>query len=92
MNMPDGEGNYIFGRFKSHPLTKDIPILVLTGQENPGLRRLMLSLGADAYLQKPVDLGELLSHLRRHIDLPARATDELERHPAAAGELVKEHA
>ena len=71
MNMPNGEGNYIFGRFKSHPLTQNIPVIVLTGQDNPGLKRLMLSLGVNAYFQKPIVFEELLHQLRQHLELPA---------------------
>ena len=70
MVMPDGEGNYIFGRFKAHPLTKNIPIIVLTGQDNPGLKRMMLSLGVSAYLQKPIVIEELLHQMRQHLNLP----------------------
>ncbi len=70
MSMPDGEGNYIVGRFKSHPLTKDIPVIVVTGQDNAGVKRLMLGLGVDAYLRKPIAIEELLQQMRRHLDLP----------------------
>jgi DNA-binding response OmpR family regulator len=69
MVMPDGEGNYIYSRIRSHPLTKNVPVIVLTGQSNAGLRREMLSLGVDAYLTKPLVLDELLKHLREHIVL-----------------------
>lgn len=66
--MPDGQGNYIVSRLKDHPLTKKTPIIVLTGQANPGLKRQMLGLGVDAYLTKPINWDELLRELRRHID------------------------
>jgi DNA-binding response OmpR family regulator len=65
MVMPDGEGNYLFCRFRSHTLTKDVPIIILTGQANPALKRQMLSLGVDAYLAKPLVFDELLGELRR---------------------------
>ncbi|HWA99276.1 MAG TPA: response regulator, partial [Pirellulales bacterium] len=69
MVMPDGEGNYLYSRLQSHPLTKDIPFIVLTGQQDSGLRRKMLSMGVDAYLSKPIVFDELLAQLRRHIAL-----------------------
>jgi len=65
MIMPDGEGNYLFARFRSHSLTKDVPIIILTGAANPALKRQMLSVGVDAYLAKPLVFDELLSELRR---------------------------
>jgi DNA-binding response OmpR family regulator len=41
----------------------DTPILLLTGLERP--QQVAAALGADAYLQKPFDLGELLDTLAR---------------------------
>ena len=38
MVMPDGEGTYVMGRLKSHPLTGNIPVIVLSGQANPALK------------------------------------------------------
>ncbi|MEX0978255.1 MAG: response regulator [Pirellulales bacterium] len=70
MCMPEGDGNYIVSRLKSHPLTQNVPVIVLTGQGNQGLKRTMLSLGVDAYFSKPVVFDELLRALRVHLDLP----------------------
>jgi DNA-binding response OmpR family regulator len=70
MCMPEGDGSYIISRLKSHPLTQNVPVIVLTGQGNHGLKRTMLSLGVDAYLAKPVVFDELLRGLRAHLDLP----------------------
>jgi DNA-binding response OmpR family regulator len=70
MCMPEGEGNYIFSRLKSHPLTQNVPVIVLTGQRNPAMKRMMLSLGVSAYLFKPLDFDELLRELRAQLALP----------------------
>ncbi len=75
MSMPDGEGNYIIGRFKSHPLTENVPLIILTGQANPGVKRTMLSQGVSAYLTKPLAFDQLLQALRAHIDLPEKPLD-----------------
>lgn len=61
--MPDGDGNYLHGRFRSHPLTKDVPVLILTAQANPAVKRQMLGLGVNAFLTKPVNFDELLREL-----------------------------
>lgn len=73
-NMPGGDGNYILGRLKSHALTRDIPVIFLTGRcvgnaPDYALERELLSLGADAYLSKPLDSTLLMEVLRRHIRL-----------------------
>jgi DNA-binding response OmpR family regulator len=70
MCMPEGEGNYIISRLKSHPLTENVPLIVLTGQTNPALKRMMLNLGVDAYLFKPLDFDQLLRELRAHLAIP----------------------
>ena len=70
MRMPDGEGNYIVGRLQSHPLTQNIPIIIITGQDNPGTRRVMLSMGVAAYFNKPIVMKDLIDELRRYILLP----------------------
>jgi DNA-binding response OmpR family regulator len=69
MVMPDGSGNYIFGRLRSHPLTEKVPVLMLTGVNTPGVRRQMFGLGVDAYLTKPVDFIALLEHVRQYVPL-----------------------
>ncbi|MBI3464624.1 MAG: response regulator [Planctomycetes bacterium] len=76
--MPEGQGNYLLERLKNHPLTKNIPVIVLTGRTVEGrkdgaIERLMLDLGAVRLLTKPVDFEVLLAELRRFIELPAAA-------------------
>ena len=77
MRMPDGEGNYIFSRFQAHPLTKDVPVIVLTGETNPAVRRTMLALGAAAYFTKPWSFDDLRQELERHIDLRPEKAESL---------------
>ncbi|SFJ60560.1 Response regulator receiver domain-containing protein [Planctomicrobium piriforme] len=71
LHMPDGEGNYLIERLKSNSLTKDIPIVVLTGQRNPGVLLHVRSLGANACLSKPFAMSTLVNELNQHITLPA---------------------
>jgi DNA-binding response OmpR family regulator len=69
MVMPDGSGNYIFGRLRSHPLTEKVPVLMLTGINTPGIRRQMFGLGVDAFLTKPIDFIALLEHIRQYVPI-----------------------
>jgi DNA-binding response OmpR family regulator len=64
LKMSDGDGNYVLHRLKTHSLTEKIPVLVLTGQKNPAVKRQLLSQGVTAFLNKPFKLDELLEHLR----------------------------
>lgn len=70
MNMPDGDGNYILGRLQMHSLTKDIPVIFITGQTDPSLRRTMMTKGAAGYFKKPLNTKLLIDEMRRHITLP----------------------
>jgi DNA-binding response OmpR family regulator len=72
MEMPDGEGNYILSRIRSHSITKDTPVIVLTGKRDIAIKRAMLNLGASSYLTKPIDFAELFAELRQHIPLVAQ--------------------
>jgi CheY-like chemotaxis protein len=51
----------------------DIPILVLTAYDTPGLRARMRGLGVEHYVAKPVDLRELAPLVGRALHLPPRA-------------------
>ncbi|MDZ7615518.1 MAG: response regulator [Patescibacteria group bacterium] len=70
LKMPDGEGNYVLSRLKSHPLLEDIPVVFLTAESNPAVARQMLSLGAVGFLSKPVSWNDLFTEIGRHIELP----------------------
>lgn len=72
LKMPSGEGNYILGKLKGNAKTSDIPVLVLTNVKHAGMRREMFSLGAAAYLNKPIDWHELFEELNRCVRLPKR--------------------
>jgi DNA-binding response OmpR family regulator len=66
-----------------------VPVLMLTARDTPGDRITGLDAGADDYLVKPFDFGELLARLRalqrRPADarLPVLAVGRLELDPAA---------
>ncbi len=72
--MPNGQGDYVLGRLKDNPVTRDIPVIVLTGKHDRALERKMMNLGAACYMTKPYDFENLLAELRKHIGvLPAAA-------------------
>ncbi len=70
--MPNGQGDYVLGRLKDNPITRDIPVIILTGRKDRFLERKLLGMGAVRFLNKPVDFKELLGELRQYIDLPEK--------------------
>lgn len=70
--LPGAEGDYVLRRLKDNPVTRGIPVIVLSGRHDRALERQMLNLGAERFLTKPIEFQELIGELRRHIDvLPA---------------------
>jgi len=74
--MPEGRGDYVLGRLKSHSITKDIPVVILTGRTRGGrtdfgLERELMGLGAAKFLTKPLDFDALLAELRMYMTLPS---------------------
>ncbi|TWT74515.1 Sensor histidine kinase TodS [Posidoniimonas polymericola] len=67
--MPNGNGEYLLDCIKRNAATSDIPVVVLTGMRDPGLRKKMISAGAAAFLSKPVAFDELLHTLGQFVDL-----------------------
>ena len=75
-NMSEGRGDYVLGRLKSHSITKDIPVVILTGRTRGGrtdfgLERELMGLGAAKFLTKPLDFDALLAELRMYMTLPS---------------------
>ena len=65
--MPNERGDYILQRLKENRATQRIPVIVVTGRKDSTLERRLLSLGAAAFMTKPIDFDVLLKELRRHI-------------------------
>ena len=58
-DMPNGRGDIVIDLLKGNDKTKDIPIVVLTAVHKKGLKRQLLSKGADVFMTKPFDFEEL---------------------------------
>ncbi|MFU7558366.1 response regulator [Roseiconus sp. JC912] len=68
--MDDVQGDYVLGRLKDNPITKDIPVIVVTGQANNALKRKVLNIGASSFLNKPCTWDRLWAELQRRTALP----------------------
>jgi two-component system OmpR family response regulator len=61
-----------------------IPILVLTAYDTPGLRARMQGLAIDLYVPKPVDLRELAPQIRRELRMAPRPAGRRRALPCTA--------
>jgi signal transduction histidine kinase/HPt (histidine-containing phosphotransfer) domain-containing protein/BarA-like signal transduction histidine kinase len=64
--MPGIDGLTLVSQFRAHPVTKDIPIIVLSTNENPQVKGQAFALGANDYLVKLPDKIELIARIRYH--------------------------
>src|SRR5437660_8462748 len=64
--MPGIDGLTLVVQYRSNPATKDIPIIVLSTNENPQVKGQAFALGANDYLVKLPDRIELIARIRYH--------------------------
>src|SRR3954447_20241004 len=64
--MPGIDGLTLVSQFRANPATKDIPIIVLSTNENPQVKGQAFALGANDYLVKLPDRIELIARIRYH--------------------------
>jgi CheY-like chemotaxis protein len=65
--LPNGRGDYILERLKNNVVTRDIPVIVVTGRRDLALERRLLAMGAASYITKPPDFEMLLQEMAKHI-------------------------
>ncbi|MEH2350784.1 MAG: ATP-binding protein [Nostoc sp.] len=66
MIMPDIDGLMLLRWFRSHPVTRDIPIVMLSSKEEAKLKADAFAEGANDYLIKLPDAVELIARIRYH--------------------------
>jgi CheY-like chemotaxis protein len=59
INMPGGSGIEVLKRLKNSTKTRDIPVLVISGNAGPDIRHLVKRLGAVELLEKPLNCQDL---------------------------------
>jgi CheY-like chemotaxis protein len=78
--MPEGTAEYLIDRLSRHVLTKETPVILMTGKRivdgsvDPGLGRRMTSLGVRECVSKPVAFATLLESVSRYAPIPAHSS------------------
>src|SRR5438094_8452746 len=65
INMPDINGLELVSLLKNHPVYRTIPIMVISTEPSDEDRKRAAALGAEEYLLKPFQAGELTDKLLR---------------------------
>ncbi len=69
INMPIMDGLKLVHRVRTDPVHKAVPIVVITTESAEEDRQKAMSLGANAYLTKPVQATEVLGKVRELLGL-----------------------
>lgn len=64
IRLPDLDGSEALRRLKAEPATANIPVVALTAVA--GAREALLGAGFAGYIEKPIDVQELPTQVRRH--------------------------
>lgn len=67
INMPVMDGLKFVSLIRADPAKKDVPIIMITTEGAEEDRKRALSLGASAYLTKPILIQELLQIVSQHL-------------------------
>ena len=85
LQLPRLDGIAVTRELRMQPLSRDIPIVIVSGWDPKRYRAQALTAGCDEYLLKPVDFSLLDEILARHLSrVPVavtRTSGELERGP-----------
>jgi len=65
IRMPEMNGDEFLSYIKKNGLYKDIPVVVLSGEESSDIRIKMLEVGADDFILKPFNPMELKIRIRK---------------------------
>ena len=60
VHLPDTTGDAVLSRLKAHPITRDIPVVVLSADATPSQAERLLCAGARGYLTKPLHLKQFI--------------------------------
>ena len=67
INMPDMDGYTLTAKIKAMPGFERVPILALTANVMRGDKEKTLEAGCDGYIQKPLDIDQLVREVERFL-------------------------
>ena len=68
INMPEIDGYTLTTRLKGMPGLRSVPIIALTANVMRGDRERSLEAGCDGYIQKPIDVDQLPTQVKRFLN------------------------
>ena len=74
INMPVMDGLKLVKRVRTDPVHKDVPIVIITTESAEEDRQRALSLGANAYITKPIQAPQVIAKVRELLGLETPPT------------------
>jgi two-component system chemotaxis response regulator CheY len=71
INMPIMDGLKLVRRVRTDPVHKDVPIVIITTESAEEDRQRALSLGANAYITKPIQAPQVIAKVRELLGIEA---------------------
>ncbi len=68
INMPGGTGIEVLKRLRISTKTQNIPVIVVSGEQNPATESTARDLGAAEFLHKPVEKDQLCAAINRALN------------------------
>lgn len=72
--MARGDGDYLVGKLKRRSRTSRIPIIVISGMDDPALALRMYQSGVNRFLRKPVPFDQLVREIGKYVSIERRRT------------------
>jgi len=85
--MPEMDGIELIKHFRLIPYYREIPIIMLTGEQDAEIRRKAIEFGASDFLNKPADPIEFSSRVRNLLELRQRRKELASRAEHLAAEV-----
>ena len=88
--MPGMDGYQVASELKRNPMTRHIPLIMITALDDRDTRMLGLAAGAENFMTKPVDRAELCVRVRNMLRLKTTADEAVNHRDAAMGMVSHE--
>ncbi len=61
IGMPKLDGRALLGFLRTNPTLRHVPVVILTGNQDEGVRASCIALGVDGFLRKPNEFDDLVT-------------------------------
>lgn len=79
INLPDLDGFTAVSRIRSYSYLSRVPIIAVTARNISDDRERAKAIGCDGYLNKPIDVDQLITEIMRHIETGHQVEDAATR-------------